>query len=113
MLLTRLSLLLGTENRKILKRYLVLMCLFCLVQGVTFAMVVPVIRALLLGKVALAALWLIPLILGTLLTWYLNYVVSMGALRLRLLYSILYATELATTLSPCHWAGLPRQIPAG
>lgn len=81
MLLTRLSLLLGTENRKILKRYLVLMCLFCLVQGVTFAMVVPVIRALLLGKVALAALWLIPLILGTLLTWYLNYVVSMGGFK--------------------------------
>jgi len=78
MLLTRLSLLLGTENSKILKRYLILMGLFCLVQGVTFAMVVPVIRALLLGEVVQAALWLVPLTLGTLLTWYLNYLVSMS-----------------------------------
>lgn len=81
MLLTRLSLLLGTENSKILKRYLVLMCLFCLVQGVTFALVVPAIRALLQGEVMQAAGWLIPLTLGTLLTWYLNYKVSMGGFK--------------------------------
>lgn len=78
MLLTRLALLLGSENSKILKRYLILMCLFCLVQGITFAMVVPIIRGLLLGELTQAAFWLVPLLLGTLLTWYLNYLVSLG-----------------------------------
>lgn len=81
MLLTRLSLLLGKEHSKVLKRYLVLMCLFCLVQGITFAVVVPTVRALLLGETAQAARWLIPLTLGTLLTWYLNYLVSMGGFK--------------------------------
>ncbi|AJI88880.1 ABC transporter family protein [Yersinia rochesterensis] len=81
MLLTRLSSLLGKDNARVLRRYLILMALFCLVQGIAFAMVVPIVQALLQDDITRATWWLLPLTLATLLAWYLNYVASLGGFR--------------------------------
>lgn len=79
MMLTRLYALLGKQNARVMHRYLILMLIFCLVQGLCFAMVVPIMQDLLQGDVNHAALWLIPLIVGTSLTGYLNYFTSLGS----------------------------------
>lgn len=81
MLVTRLYHLLGEEHRAVLKRYLILMVACCVVQGLTFAMVVPVMQSLLTGDSVMAAMWLIPLGAGTLLTGYLNYISTLGGFQ--------------------------------
>lgn len=78
MLLTRLSRLLEEQHARVLKRYLILMVIFSLIQGLTLATVVPLLRALLQGENTLAVYWLIPLTVGTLLSGYLHYASSMG-----------------------------------
>ncbi|WP_149590655.1 ATP-binding cassette domain-containing protein [Serratia symbiotica] len=79
MMLTRLYALLGKQNAHVMHRYLILMLIFCLVQGLCFAMVVQIMQDLLQGDVNHAALWLMPLIVGTSLTGYLNYLTSLGS----------------------------------
>jgi len=79
MMLTRLYALVGKQNAHVMHRYLILMLIFYLVQGLCFAMVVPITQDLLQCDVNHAALWLMPLIVRTSLTWYLSYLSSLGS----------------------------------
>lgn len=81
MLLTRLAKLLGPSHRDELGLYLLRVCGYCIVQGITFTLVVPIIRALLENRIHQAAVWLVPLALGTLLTGYLHYRAALGGFQ--------------------------------
>jgi ATP-binding cassette, subfamily B, bacterial IrtB/YbtQ len=76
MIVRRLAGLLGTDNEPVLRRYLRLMLAYCIVQGFTFVLVVPIIQALLVGDAGDAARWLPLLVLGTVVTWLLNYIAT-------------------------------------
>ncbi|WP_445222792.1 ABC transporter ATP-binding protein (plasmid) [Bradyrhizobium sp. Pa8] len=73
MIVRRLTRLLGADNEPLLRRYLWLTLVCCIVQGFTFVVVVPIIRALLVGDARGAARWLPLLALGTVMTWLLSY----------------------------------------
>ncbi|WP_166302510.1 ABC transporter ATP-binding protein [Bradyrhizobium sp. 2S1] len=77
MIIRRLARLLGPDHESVLRRYLWLMLVCCIVQGLTFVLVVPIMQALLVGDPGLAAWWLLPLALGTIMTWSLNYVATL------------------------------------
>lgn len=81
MLLRRLAQLLGSSHDGVLWRYLRRVVGYCLVQGATFTLVVPIIRALLEQHLAQAALWLVPLTLGTAATGYLHYHAALGGFQ--------------------------------
>ncbi|WP_252318735.1 MULTISPECIES: hypothetical protein [Symbiopectobacterium] len=71
MLLMRLTRLMGKSHALLLRHYLLWVCSYCLMQGLTFVLVVPIIRAMLDLRVDDALLWLLPL--GVVLTGYLHY----------------------------------------
>ncbi|MCW2479377.1 ABC transporter ATP-binding protein [Candidatus Symbiopectobacterium sp. NZEC135] len=73
MLLMRLTRLMGKSHALLLRHYLLWVCGYCLMQGLTFVLVVPIIRALLDLRVDDALLWLMPLGVGVVLTGYLHY----------------------------------------
>ena len=73
MLLMRLVRLMGKSHALLLHHYLMRVCGYCLVQGLTFVLVVPIIRALLDGQLDVAIRWLLPLGGGVVLTGYLHY----------------------------------------
>ncbi len=73
MLLMRLTRLMGKSHALLLRHYLLWVCSYCLMQGLTFVLVVPIIRALLDLRVDDALLWLMPLGIGVVLTGYLHY----------------------------------------
>ncbi|MCW2483803.1 ABC transporter ATP-binding protein, partial [Candidatus Symbiopectobacterium sp. NZEC135] len=73
MLLMRLTRLMGKSHALLLRHYLLWVCGYCLMQGLTFVLVVPIIRALLDHRVDDASLWLLPLGVGVVLTGYLHY----------------------------------------
>lgn len=73
MLLMRLARLMGKSHALQLRYYLLWVCSYCLMQGLTFVLVVPIIRALLDLRVDDAMWWLLPLGVGVVLTGYLHY----------------------------------------
>src|SRR5690606_608984 len=58
----------------LLRRYFTALIAYCVVQGLTFTLLVPVLRALLDGDTAGAARWLAALAAGTVACWVLSYV---------------------------------------
>jgi ATP-binding cassette, subfamily B, bacterial IrtB/YbtQ len=73
----RLAKLLGAGSEPVLRRYLWLMLACCIVQGLTYVLVVPIMQALLVGDARRAASWLPLLVVGTVITWSLNYVATL------------------------------------
>ena len=101
-LIRRLARLMGSGQRPVLRRYLSITLIYCIAQGLTFSLVLPVIRALLSGDIQIALPWLGLLLIGTLLTWLLNYYTTLGGFQI--------ATGLLQTLRHRigdHVAGLP------
>ena len=101
-LIRRLARLMGSDQRPVLRHYLSITLIYCIVQGLTFSLVLPVIRALLSGDIHIALPWLGLLLIGTLLTWLLNYRATLGGFQI--------ATGLLQTLRHRigdHVAGLP------
>src|SRR5690606_37402165 len=58
----------------LLRRYFTALIAYCVVQGLTFTLLVQVLRALLDGDTAGAARWLAALAAGTVACWVLSYV---------------------------------------
>lgn len=73
MLLMRLTRLMGKSHALLLRHYLLWVFSYCLMQGLTFVLVVPIIHALLDLRVDDALMWLLPLGVGVVLTGYLHY----------------------------------------
>lgn len=81
MIVRRLARLLGPKDEAILRRYLGLSLAYCVVQGATFALVLPILQALLEGDAGRAAPWMLPLALGTAATWGLGYAATLGGFQ--------------------------------
>lgn len=81
MIVRRLARLLGPRDEAILRRYLGLSLAYCVVQGATFVLVLPILQALLEGDPGRAAPWLLPLALGTAATWGLGYAATLGGFQ--------------------------------
>ena len=80
-LVLRLARLMGPGQEGVLRRYLLRTLLYCVVQGLTFAIVLPIMQALLSGEVQMALPWLGLLLIGTLLTWQLDYRARLGGFQ--------------------------------
>lgn len=81
MIVRRLARLLGPDNGILVRRYLLLMLAGCTVQGLTFVLVVPILRALLAGDAGRAFAWLPALVFGTVVSWGLNYVGTLAGFQ--------------------------------
>lgn len=105
MIVRRLAGLLGADNEPVLRRYLWLMLVCCIVQGFTFVLVVPIIQALLAGDARGAAWWLPLLALGTATTWLLNYAATVGGFRvaIKLLETLRYRVGEHVVSLPLGW----------
>jgi len=77
----RLARLLGADGEPVLRRYLMMLLACCVVQGFTYVLVVPIVSALLAGDARGAAIWLPLLVFGTIVTWLLNYMATIGGFQ--------------------------------
>ncbi|AUC95636.1 ABC transporter ATP-binding protein [Bradyrhizobium sp. SK17] len=105
MIVRRLARLLGTGSEPLLRRYLWLMLICCVVQGLTFVLVVPIMQALLAGDPRGAARWLPLLALGTFMTWLLNYAATVRGFRvaIRLLETLRHRVGDHVVSLPLGW----------
>lgn len=105
MIVQRLAWLLGPTDEGILRRYLWLTLACCVVQGASFALVLPIMRALMEGDPGGAAPWLLALALGSATTWGLSYVATLSGFRvaIRLLETLRHRIGDHVVTLPLGW----------
>lgn len=111
MILQRLARLLDSADEHVLYRYLWLTLIYCIIQGGAFALVLPVMQALLAGEPARAVGWLVPLALATAVIWWLSYRSTLGGFEvaIRLLETLRHRVGLHVVTLPLGWF-TPAQI---
>lgn len=77
----RVAALLGPERGHLLRRYLVLTVLACVVEGATIALGVPVLQRLLIGDPAGAVPWLVVLAVAAIASWLLRHAATLGGFQ--------------------------------
>lgn len=115
MIVHRLSRLLALDDRSILRRYLARTAVYCVIQGATFVLVLPIMQALLDDAPDRAMTWLVPLALGVAATWGLGYVVTLDGFQIaiRLLKTLRHRIGDHVVTLPLGWFSSKNVGPLG
>ena len=115
MIVHRLSRLLAPDDRSILRRYLTRTAVYCVIQGVTFVLVLPILQALLEDAPARAMFWLVPLALGVASTWGIGYLATRDGFQIaiRLLKTLRHRVGDHVVSLPLGWFSSKNVGPLG